>query len=219
MGTDKPANMSDTALRVLVAPDDTMDTRVAEAERDPWAALTKGTGQLIVAVAQAGARKVLVAVGARATTGVDADMVRCLTCRLHTLAAAAPRDPCGREMTGAAGGLSGGMSACWCGAELVDGARCVLDTVSSDRVDAPEVAGVHEATTLEGLETVAREIALRDLTPRQERRRDRHPAARGQHPAPGRSSVTKRFRGRFPERESARMVWARRGWRRAHGTD
>lgn len=135
--------------------------RVAEAERDPWAASTKGTGQLIVAAAHAGARKVLVAVGGSATTdggegavealqeagvmipitvicdvrvrfedcarvfgpqkGADADMVQRLTGRLHALAAAAPRDPRGREMTGAAGGLSGGLWAC-CGAELVDGA-------------------------------------------------------------------------------------------------
>ena len=41
---------------------------VAEGERDPWAASTFGTGQLLVAAARAGARQVLVAVGGSATT-------------------------------------------------------------------------------------------------------------------------------------------------------
>ena len=41
---------------------------VAEGERDAWAASTYGTGQLIAAAAEAGARVVLVAVGGSATT-------------------------------------------------------------------------------------------------------------------------------------------------------
>jgi len=154
--------------------------RVTEDERDPWAASTRGTGQLIVAAAQDGARKVLVAVGGSATTDggagavealleaaievpvtvicdvrvpfedaarvfgpqkrADAEMVARLTRRLHSLAQAAPRDPRGRDMTGAAGGLSGGLWA-FCGAELVAGARFVLDTVAFDeRLRAANVA-------------------------------------------------------------------------------
>ena len=41
---------------------------VAEEERDPWAASTYGTGQLIAAAAEAGAQVILVAVGGSATT-------------------------------------------------------------------------------------------------------------------------------------------------------
>lgn len=43
-------------------------SRVAERERDPWAASTWGTGELIVAAATAGASKVIVTVGGSATT-------------------------------------------------------------------------------------------------------------------------------------------------------
>lgn len=63
--------------------------------------------------------------------GADPEMVEKLTRRLHRLAETAPRDPRGREMTGAAGGLAGGLWA-WCDAELVDGARHVLDVVGFD---------------------------------------------------------------------------------------
>jgi glycerate kinase len=41
---------------------------VAEHERDPWAASTRGTGELILAAVDAGAREILVAVGGSATT-------------------------------------------------------------------------------------------------------------------------------------------------------
>lgn len=41
---------------------------VDPAERDAWAATTRGTGQLIAAAARAGARRVIVAVGGSATT-------------------------------------------------------------------------------------------------------------------------------------------------------
>jgi glycerate kinase len=147
-------------------------SRVAEGERDPWSASTRGTGELIAAAARAGATEVLVAVGGSATSdggagavealreaqvqvritvicdvrvrfedcarvfgpqkGADPDMVERLTRRLHELAQAAPRDPRGRAMTGAAGGLSGGLWA-HCDAALVDGARYVLDAVGFDR--------------------------------------------------------------------------------------
>ena len=42
--------------------------RVAPEERDPWRASTRGTGELILAAAAAGAREILVAVGGSATT-------------------------------------------------------------------------------------------------------------------------------------------------------
>lgn len=63
--------------------------------------------------------------------GADPEMIARLTERLHHLAAAAPRDPRGIPMTGAAGGLSGGLWA-HCDAELVAGAQFVLDAVSFD---------------------------------------------------------------------------------------
>jgi glycerate 2-kinase len=72
--------------------------------------------------------------------GADAAMVERLTQRLHELATAAPRDPRGRPMTGAAGGLSGGLWASF-GAELVEGAPYVLDTVRLDeRLAAADAA-------------------------------------------------------------------------------
>ena len=70
--------------------------------------------------------------------GADPEMVERLTRRLHQQAEAAPRDPRGRPMTGAAGGLSGGLWA-HCGAELVAGARFVLDAVALDaRLEAAD---------------------------------------------------------------------------------
>jgi glycerate kinase len=58
--------------------------------------------------------------------------VRRLTQRLHALARGFRRDPRGRPMTGAAGGLSGGL---WAelAAELVPGASFVLDLLEFDR--------------------------------------------------------------------------------------
>jgi glycerate kinase len=70
--------------------------------------------------------------------GADPATVERLTRRLHELAEAAPRDPRGRPMTGAAGGLSGGLWA-YCGAELVEGAGYVLDAVRLDeRLEAAD---------------------------------------------------------------------------------
>ena len=64
--------------------------------------------------------------------GADPETVERLTRRLHELAASAPRDPRGVPMTGAAGGLSGGLWA-HCGATLMEGAAFVLDTLGFDR--------------------------------------------------------------------------------------
>jgi len=63
--------------------------------------------------------------------GADPAAVERLTARLHALAAELPRDPRGRPLTGAAGGLSGGLRAAF-EAELVPGAPAVLDAVGFD---------------------------------------------------------------------------------------
>ena len=146
---------------------------VAEHERDPWTATTHGTGQLIRAAIDAGAREVLVGVGGSATVdggrgalaaiagaggldgakvvvlcdvetpwercaaiygpqkGADPAMVARLAERLDGYAAELPRDPRGHAMTGAAGGLSGGLWA-GLGARLEPGAPYVLDAVGFD---------------------------------------------------------------------------------------
>jgi glycerate kinase len=149
---------------------------VGEDERDPWAASTYGTGELICAAVNAGAAVVLVAVGGSATTdggagaleaiadhgglggarvvvlcdvrvpwercaatfgpqkGADPAMVRRLEARLDEMAerfAARGRDPRGVPMSGAAGGLSGGLWAAH-GAVLEPGAPWVLDALGFD---------------------------------------------------------------------------------------
>jgi glycerate kinase len=155
---------------------------LAEDERDPWAASTYGTGELIRAAVDAGAPEVLVAVGGSATVdggrgalealegvrapivvlcdvetpwercaevfgpqkGADPEMVERLAARLDSLAASHPRDPRGVPMTGAAGGLSGGL---WAGldAALVPGAPYVLDVVGFDeRLRAADAVVVGE---------------------------------------------------------------------------
>lgn len=63
--------------------------------------------------------------------GADAAAVARLTAHLHALAATLPRDPRGRAMTGAAGGLSGALWAVH-GARLVSGADWVLDAIGFD---------------------------------------------------------------------------------------
>jgi len=146
---------------------------VAQPDRDPVAATTAGTGELILAAAEAGADTIYLGVGGSATTdggagaikaiegagglqgvrlvvlcdvrtsfqdaarvygpqkGASADQVRSLTRRLNALARRLPRDPRGVPMTGAAGGLSGGLWSAF-GAELVPGAAFVLDAVGFD---------------------------------------------------------------------------------------
>jgi glycerate kinase len=149
-------------------------TLIAQAERDPIAASTAGTGELILAARDAGAKLIYLGVGGSATTdggsgaieaitaggglgdaqlvvlcdvrtrfedaarvygpqkGADAAQVRRLTQRLHALARGFRRDPRGAPLTGAAGGLSGGL---WAelDAELVAGAPFVLDLLDFDR--------------------------------------------------------------------------------------
>jgi glycerate 2-kinase len=144
---------------------------VDEDERDAWSASTRGTGELIVAAAEAGAERVIVTVGGSATTdggagalealsdagvrveldvlcdvrtpfedaprvfapqkGADARVVKRLEGRLDTLASTFRRDPRGQPMTGAAGGLSGGL---WArhDARLHRGASFVLDAIGFD---------------------------------------------------------------------------------------
>jgi glycerate 2-kinase len=144
---------------------------LAEDERDPWAASTRGTGELIAAAVEAGADRVIVSVGGSATMeggagalealeeagvtveldvlcdtrvpfeqapsvygpqkGADPEMVLRLEERLQRLAASWERDPRGVPMTGAAGGLSGGLWAGY-GARLQHGASFVLDTLGFD---------------------------------------------------------------------------------------
>jgi glycerate 2-kinase len=147
---------------------------VPRRRRDPFAASTVGTGELIAAAVAAGVQTILLGVGGSATTdggtgaidaieragglrearlvvlcdvrtvfedaarvfgpqkGADPDAVKRLTARLHRQARRLPRDPRGIEMTGGAGGLSGGLWAAF-GAELVGGAAFVLDAVDFDR--------------------------------------------------------------------------------------
>ncbi len=63
--------------------------------------------------------------------GASREQVRKLTARLNDAARRLPRDPRGVAMTGAAGGLSGGLWAAL-GAELVGGASFVLDAIGFD---------------------------------------------------------------------------------------
>ncbi len=64
--------------------------------------------------------------------GADPDAVARLTKRLNATARRYPRDPRGVPMTGAAGGLAGGLWAAL-GAELVAGAGFILDRIDFDR--------------------------------------------------------------------------------------
>jgi glycerate kinase len=146
---------------------------VKPTERDPVAASTYGTGELIMAALDGGAEEVYLGVGGSATTdggagalkaiqdggglegrrltalcdvrtpfeeaarvfgpqkGAGPEEVRRLSARLARLGRRWPKDPRGVPMTGAAGGLSGGL---WAelGAELVSGAAFVLDRLDFD---------------------------------------------------------------------------------------
>jgi glycerate 2-kinase len=178
---------------------------VAPEERDPIAASSHGTGQLIAAAVAGGAQVVLVCVGGSATTdggkgaidaieeaggigsakivclcdvrtpferapvefapqkGASAEQVRELEARQRELARSLPRDPTGVPMTGAAGGLSGGLWAKY-GAKLEPGAPFVLDTLGFDeRMRAARAVitgeGRMDDTTLRG--KIAAEVATR----------------------------------------------------------
>ena len=63
--------------------------------------------------------------------GADASMLKRLEARLDALAARFPRDPRGVPLTGAAGGLSGGLWAVY-GAVLEPGAPFILDALEFD---------------------------------------------------------------------------------------
>ena len=72
--------------------------------------------------------------------GASPEQVERLTDRLVALAGSLPRDPRGRAMTGAAGGISGGLWAAL-GAHLVPGATFVLGVLGFDRrLDAADAA-------------------------------------------------------------------------------
>jgi glycerate kinase len=162
-------------------------TLVGPGDRDPFAASTFGTGQLILAAVESGAEVVYLGVGGSATTdggagalrairraggvgkarlvvlcdvrtpfeeaariyapqkGAGPEQVARLTRRLNDLARKLPKDPRGVPMTGAAGGLSGGL---WAelGAELVPGAAFVLDLLDFDR----RMRAAHAVVTGEG---------------------------------------------------------------------
>jgi glycerate kinase len=95
--------------------------------------------------------------------GADPDAVAVLTRRLSTLAASFGRDPRGVPLTGAAGGLAGGLWAEF-GARLEPGAPFVLDVLGFDaRMRAASFVvtgeGRLDATTLEG--KGAGEVAVR----------------------------------------------------------
>ncbi len=95
--------------------------------------------------------------------GADPGAVERLSARLAQQAETLPRDPRGLPMSGAAGGLSGGLWARY-GATVVAGARWVLDAVGfGPRLARARVVvtgeGRIDATTLEGKAVF--EIALR----------------------------------------------------------
>ena len=95
--------------------------------------------------------------------GADPEMVERLAARLDAFAAELPRDPRGVPMTGAAGGLSGGLWA-GLGAELVPGAPRVLDVVGFDRRLAAAgavVAGEGRLDAQSSMGKIVGEIATR----------------------------------------------------------
>ena len=138
-------------------------------------ATTDGGAGALEALADAGAKPALVVVcdvrtpWERAAAvyapqkGADPDTVKRLARRMARQAAALPRDPRGVPMTGAAGGLAGGL---WAGADakLVPGAPFVLDVLGFDaRMRRAAFVVTGEGTideqTLEG--KAAGEVAVR----------------------------------------------------------
>jgi glycerate kinase len=95
--------------------------------------------------------------------GADAAAVTRLTRRLRTQAAKLPRDPRGVPMTGAAGGLAGGLWAAF-GARLAPGAAFVLDALGFDarmRAARAVVTGEGQLDTSTLLGKAAGEVAVR----------------------------------------------------------
>jgi glycerate kinase len=199
------AVLEDGALGVVEVAEASGLARIAPGERDAEAASSYGTGQLISAAVDAGARVVLVAAGGSATTdggagaiaaiqeggglrgarlvvladvrtpferaaevfapqkGADPAAVERLRARLDAFAGQLPRDPRGVAMSGAAGGLAGGLWAAF-DAVLEPGAAFVLGELGFDsRMRAARAVIVGEgrmdAQTLEG--KIAGEIATR----------------------------------------------------------
>jgi glycerate kinase len=191
------AELADGAAVVEVAAASGL-TLVESGERDPEAASSAGSGELIAAAIRAGAETVLVAAGGSASTdggagaiaaieaaggiggarlevlcdvrtpferaaatfapqkGADPAAAKRLEQRLDELAATLPRDPRGVAMSGAAGGLAGGLWAAF-GAELRPGAGFVLDRLGFDR----RIAAAELAITGEGrLDAQSREGKL-----------------------------------------------------------
>jgi glycerate 2-kinase len=164
-----------------------------------WAADSRGTGELVAAAIDAGARVVLIAAGGSASTdggaaaiaaiedagglrgatlvvlcdvrtpferapevfapqkGADRATVARLRARLDALAAGWPRDPRGVPLTGAAGGLAGGLWAAL-GARLEPGAAWMLEALGVDaRMRAAQAVIVGEGRIDE--QTLAGKIA------------------------------------------------------------
>ena len=204
---DAPASIGASArasrIAVVEAAEASGLARIDPADRDAFAASSRGTGELIVAAADAGATHILLAVGGTATTdggagalaaldearvdpaitvicdvrtpfehaarvfgpqkGADPETVKRLRRRLAAFAKKAPRDPRGLPLTGAGGGLSGGLYA-YRAAKLVPGAPFVLDALGFDqRMRAASFVvtgeGRLDEQTLEG--KAAGEVAVR----------------------------------------------------------
>jgi glycerate kinase len=163
-------------------------TLIETSERDPLVASTRGTGDLIVAALDAGARQIFLAAGGSATVDGGAGIIEVVTAagglngratlrvlcdvdtpferaaavygpqkgattpalvvelerRLERLAEGWPRDPRGMPMSGAAGGLAGGLWATL-GAQLDNGAEEVLRAVGfKERAAAADAIVVGE---------------------------------------------------------------------------
>jgi glycerate kinase len=95
--------------------------------------------------------------------GADAAAVSRLTRRLRAQASRLPRDPRGVPMTGAAGGLAGGLWAAF-GARLAPGAAFVLDALGFDarmRAARAVVTGEGQLDTSTFFGKAAGEVAVR----------------------------------------------------------
>ena len=117
---------------------------------EPLAATTHGTGELIRAALDAGAERILVAVGGSATTDGGLGALEALAERYRVTLGVDVR---GRPGAGAAGGLAGGLAAV--GAHLVPGAALVGNVVClREKLSGASVAitgeGRLDATSLAG---------------------------------------------------------------------